>query len=126
MAQLTEGKHPAEFLLSEYAGTLSREAGTLASGTVKDGGPLMASGANVVAWDGASPAAIIGLAIGNQSSGAKFAYISRVAEVKGAALEYTTPDSEWEADVIAGLALRNIIVRAPFAGLPEPESESET
>lgn len=125
MTVLTEGRHAAEFLISEANGTLSRETGTLASGQdLAAGTVLQLNGAGkLVALSGdldshgvleGTPVGILYAnvdASGGDVAGA--VYIARDAEVLGTSLNYpdeTTNGGE-EATTIAGLKTLGIIVR---------------
>lgn len=116
------GQEPVEFLLCEGPGTLSRDRAVLVNGVdVVDGQPLMASGANVTAWDGGS-GDVVGLAIGAHSGdgATAIAYIARYAEVKATGLKYVDETPDGEAALIEALALNDIIVRGPFNEFEEP------
>jgi hypothetical protein len=115
MTVLTEGKHTAEFILSEGNGSISREevtiaaaAGALAAGTVV--GKITASGKYVAysnaAADGSEVAAgVLYRAVPDAAADQGAVIIARSAEVVGA--ELTGLDAAGTAD----LAALGIIVR---------------
>jgi hypothetical protein len=112
----TEGKHSSEFILSEGNGDISRENGVLASGQSVVDGQVMKKTANklVKCGDGDSEEQVVGIIIGNHTVTADtpVVYIARDATVKGSALTYGTDTSEdTDAELVAGLADLNIIVR---------------
>lgn len=123
MTTLTEGRHAAEFVLSEANGNRSRENGTLVSGqNLAAGTVLMDNGAgkltkltaNGTAADLDGAAVGILLAATDASAGdVAAAYIARDAEVNGNSLTYPTESTAGgeEAAAIASLALLGIIVR---------------
>lgn len=101
MTVLTEGKHDAEFLLSEAPGSRSREEASLTAGqTVEDGQAVKLVASKLVAVsgsrnsDGTSNEAVAGFVIGNHVAGASdklhVAYIARDAEVKASAVKLHT------------------------------------
>lgn len=112
---LNEGKHTAEFLLSEGEGSISREqvtiaaaAGALAAGTVL--GKITASGKYAAYNNGASDgtqvaAGVLYAAAPDLATDQKAVAIVRMAEVLGA--ELTGNDAAGTAD----LAALSIIVR---------------
>lgn len=115
MTVFTEGKHTAEFLLSEGNGSISREqvtiaaaAGALAAGTVV--GKITASG-KYVAYDAAatdgseSAAGVLYAAVADSAADQEAVIVARAAEVLGA--ELTGNDAAGTA-ALAGLG---IIVR---------------
>lgn len=109
MTVFTEGKHTAEFLLSEGNGSISREqvtiaaaAGALVPGTLL--GKITASGKYVAysnaASDGSEVAvAITYAAVPDLAVDQKAVVIARQAEVKAADL--TGADSDGKADLLA-------------------------
>lgn len=123
MTTLTEGRHAAEFILSEANGHRSRENGTLVSGQdLAAGTVLMDNGAGkLTALTAAGTAADLdGEAVGillaatDASDGdVEAAYIARDAEVNGNSLTYPTESTAGgeETAAIASLALLGIIVR---------------
>lgn len=116
---LNEGKHTAEFLLSEGNGSISREVGELAAnvaaipaGTVL--GKVTATGRLVpytnAASDGSQTA--VGVLYANAAISAAprdVTYIARSAEVTG--VELTGAD----AAALTDLAALGIVVRGPLA-----------
>lgn len=119
-----EGRHPGEFLLSEGAGQISREAGTVASGSgiiapgtvlgrLTAGGKLVPSPATGA--DGSQTAMAVALH-GCDATGADqvLAIIARDAEVKADALVHhaTVNDAVKRAAKATQLAALGIIVRA--------------
>jgi hypothetical protein len=115
MTVFTEGKHTAEFLLSEGNGSISREQVTIAAaapalaagtlmGRLTSGGQCVAY--NNTADDGSQTAiGILYAAVPNESVAQKATIIARSAEVLGA--ELTGLDAPGTAD----LAALGIIVR---------------
>lgn len=115
MTTLTEGKHTAEFLLSEGNGSISREQVTIAAaaaalvpGTLV--GKITASGKYVAysnaASDGSEVAAgVLYAAVADSASDQKAVIIARDAEVMGSAL--TGSDTPGVADLKAlGIIVR--------------------
>lgn len=113
---LTEGKHTAEFLLSEGNGSISREqgvlrseSGALAAGTLL--GRVTATG-ELSAYDNLDSPAGVGVAVGvlyanvpDSTADQKVTYIARNAEVIGSAL--TGLDTAGRADLAAlGIVIR--------------------
>lgn len=113
---LTEGKHTAEFLLSEGNGSISREqgvlrseSGALAAGTLL--GKVTATG-ELSAYDNLDSPAGVGVAVGvlyanaaDSTADQKVTYIARAAEVIGSAL--TGLDTAGRADLAAlGIVIR--------------------
>lgn len=105
----TEGRHAAEFILSEANGARSRENGTageaLTAGTV-----LESVTAGLVAYESGT---IVGIALYGAASGEPVSYLARDAEVNLKLLTYpaeSTAGGE-EAATIAGLKTLNIITR---------------
>jgi hypothetical protein len=115
MTTYTEGRHSAEFILSEASGGRSREEGTLAaSQTISAGELLMLSGTTLVEYDGETASTPVGIAINAHTTAAgvteSISYIARDAEVNGNLLTYPDLSSGKEdADVL--LADLGIIVR---------------
>lgn len=108
----TEGRHAAEFLLSEGNGEISREKGVLGGSEVsfEPGQVVALDGTDLVKYDGGSADAVGVLLFGGES-GDTVAYIARKAEVKASALVFDA-SSELTADDIAdALASLGIIVR---------------
>lgn len=115
MTVFTEGKHTAEFLLSEGNGSISREqvtiaaaAGAMAAGTVV--GKITASGKYAAYNNGASDgtevaAGVLYAAVPDSAADQSAVIIARSAEVLGAAL--TGNDANGTVD----LAAKGIIVR---------------
>lgn len=113
---LTEGKHTAEFLLSEGNGSISREqgvlrseSGALAAGTLL--GKVTATG-ELSAYDNTDVPAGVGVAVGilyanaaDSAADQNVTYIARNAEVIGA--ELTGLDTAGAADLAAlGIVIR--------------------
>ena len=113
---LTEGKHTAEFLLSEGNGSISREqgilrseSGALAAGTLL--GRVTATG-ELSAYDNSGSPVGVGVAVGvlyanvpDSTVDQKVTYIARNAEVLGSAL--TGLDAPGRADLAAlGIVIR--------------------
>lgn len=127
MTVFTEGRHTAEFILSEANGQRSRENGIVASGqNLAAGAVVMLSGGRLVAHDGTldtggdvvTPVAGILLAPVNASASGTnahtpAAYIARDAEVNGNLLTYPTESTAGgeAAACNASLATLGIIVR---------------
>lgn len=112
MVSFSEGRHAAEFLLSEASGNRSRENGTVASGqNLAAGEVVMLSGGNIVAYGTGTddvPVGIMLAAVDATSAAQPGAYIARDAEVNGKLLTYPTPDI---AGVVADLKTLGIIIR---------------
>ena len=113
---LIEGKHTAEFLLSEGNGSISREqgvlrseSGALAAGTLL--GKVTATG-ELSAYDNADSPVGVGVAVGilyanaaDSTADQKVTYIARAAEVIGSAL--TGLDATGRTDLAAlGIVIR--------------------
>ncbi len=107
---LTEGRHPGEFLLSEAAGTRSRDNVTIAQGTIIEPGTVLgkisASGAygpfDPAATDGREvPAGIALYGADAAAAAVETAAIVRSAEVKAEALVW--PDGITDAQRLAAL-----------------------
>lgn len=127
MTTLTESPRTGEFLLSEAAGTRSRENGTLVSGQDLEDGTVLAEivgGADdgkLTAYvpgaedtDGPIPAAGILYGAVDASGGDKpCAYIARDAEVKGDFLVYGAEDTDGaeHGNTVTALKALGIIVR---------------
>lgn len=123
MTTFTEGRHAAEFVLSEAPGARSRENGTvvsgqdLAAGTVvmdNGAGKLTAYTAGAVTDGGTDEAAGILLYAADASDGdVEVSYIARDAEVNQKLITFpaeSTAGGE-EANTIASLKLLGIICR---------------
>lgn len=123
MTVFTEGRHTAEFVVSEANGFRSRETVTVVSGQGKlePGavlGKITASGkyalTTVAAVDGSENAvAVLRTAVDATSADAEAVVIARDAEVNGAHLSYGA-DVDQPAEIaakVAGLATVGIIVR---------------
>lgn len=129
MAPLTEGRHAAEFLMSEAQGKLSRENVTIVSGSgvIAPGAVLgkYTSGANAGKYS-LAPNAAADPDVGNQvavavalygcdatSADQKIAVIARSAEVNGNLLSYDASrnDAPKKAAANVQLAAVGIIVR---------------
>lgn len=123
MTTFTEGRHTAEFVVSEANGFRSRETVTIVSGQGKlePGavlGRITASGkyalTTVAAADGSQNAiAVLRSAVDATSADAEGVAIARDAEVVGAHLSYGA-DVDQAAEIaakVAGLATVGIIVR---------------
>ncbi len=125
MTTLTEGRHAAEFLISEANGARSRATGTLASGQNLTAGTVLQEdvSGNLVALSGSLDSnnllaeTPVGILYDNvdASGGAVtgVVYVARDAEVLGSSLNYpdeTTNGGE-EAKTIVKLATLGIIVR---------------
>lgn len=114
MTALSEGRHAAEFIISESNGQRSRENGTVKSGeNLAAGEVVMLDGTKLVAYDGATGSTAIGVmiaAVDATGGDAKGAYIARDAEVNGDIL--TVAGNAGDATVYsADLAAVGIIVR---------------
>jgi hypothetical protein len=125
MTTLTEGRHAAEFVLSEAAGTRSRESAaidvgqdldvgqiveddgsgnlTAMTGTLNTAGALITQAKGILLYAGVSTTAVA----------QTVAYIARDAEVNGNLLTFPTETSTGDERnlTIASLALLGIIVR---------------
>lgn len=112
MAALTEGRHAAQFILSEANGNRSRENGTLKSGEDLEAGTVVEDDGSgkLVEYDATSQeAAGILIETTDATTGDKsVAYLARDAEVNANILTY--PEGELAATT-ASLALLGIIVR---------------
>ncbi len=122
MATYNEPIRPAEFLLSEADGTLSRESVTIAagSGVIKAGTVLgrIAANGKYTAYDddiadGSGAAVAIALMqVDATNDDAACVVITRLAEVKAASLIWAaTNDANDKTAGIADLAARFIILR---------------
>ena len=115
MTTLTEGRHAAEFLMSEANGMRSRENGTVASGENLVAGQLVkASGANLVAYtDGSTPLGVLLYNVDATGGALKAAYIARDAEVNVDMLTFPAENSDAtvKTDAIAALKVLGIIAR---------------
>ena len=121
MPAITEGRHTAEFLISDAAGHRSRDVGTLAKGNNLQAGTVLGasdSNGNYGALNTASTAgyqnaaAILYDTVDATDNAAKVTVITRDAEVDGGAL--TFPDGITDADkqtAIDALAAAGIVVR---------------
>jgi hypothetical protein len=116
MAVLTETAHAAEFILSEAAGTRSREAGVVDTGNLAPGTVVMLSGSKLVAYDAGSSSAAVGIILyaANATSAdvPHVTYIARDAEVNEHLIVY--PSGQLAATK-ASLKLLGIIVRGTAA-----------
>lgn len=125
MTTLTEGRHAAEFVLSEANGVRSRESAAVAvgqtltvgtivqddgagaltamTGTLDSNGDLVTQAKGIVLYAGASDTA----------ESQTIAYLARDAEVNGNLLTFPTETSDGDerTKTIASLALLGIIVR---------------
>jgi hypothetical protein len=114
MTALTEGRHAAEFLMSEGDGKISREQGVVASGRhLTPGTVIMLNGSSkIVAYDAATASDAIGVLLNDvdaTSADVSFAtYIARNAEVNGNLLTYPSGQSVM---TYATLKTHGIIVR---------------
>lgn len=119
MTTFTEGRHTAEFIISEASGNRSRQNGTLASGQNLTAGTVLQinSDNKLVAWDGTrdsgaglDPQAEGILLADSDASGGDLAvaYIDGEAEVNINLITYPSTD---RAEVIASLLLKDIKVR---------------
>jgi hypothetical protein len=114
MGVKTESFHSGEFLLSEAPGALSREEITVKSGEdLAAGQVLRLDSDKYVAYDDASQEAVGILldAVDATEGDKKGVIIERLAEVKAAALDWSTSDSSAKTAGIADLLARNIKVR---------------
>ena len=124
MTVLTEGRHAAEFLVSEANHTRSRETITVKSGENLVAGQLIElSGSEAVAAsgdlesDGTLTTALVGILFDNvdatDAAVAGCVYIARDAEVNDAELTYPTESTAGgeKAACIASLKALGIIVR---------------
>ena len=115
MVTFTEGRHAAEFILSEANGHRSRENGTLLSGeNLAAGTVLMFAGTKLVAYEvdttGSAAAGVLIDAVDASDGDMPCAYIARDAEVNVNLL--TGPgDTDGDAEMVASLALLGIIAR---------------
>ncbi|RWO90921.1 head decoration protein [Mesorhizobium sp.] len=123
MTALTEGRHAAEFILSEANGHRSRENGTLDTGDLAAGTVLQVSGLKLIAFTGATAtdgslvveaAGILIAAADATDADVEVAYIARDAEVNLSLLTYPNvlTDNSDETNTIASLALLGIIARS--------------
>jgi len=113
MTTFTEGRHAAEFIMSEANGNRSRESATVASGQDLEAGEVvMLNGSSkLVAYDGATDSVAVGVIIyktGALTADASFAYIARDAELNVNLITYPTGDI---AAVRADLKSLGIILR---------------
>lgn len=119
MTTFTEGRHTAEFILSEANGNRSRENGTLASGQNLTAGTVLQfnSDNKLVVFDGTRDSGAgldpqaegVLLADGDASTGdLVVAYIARDAEVNINLLTYPSTD---RAETIASLKVKGIVAR---------------
>lgn len=128
MTTLSEGKHAAEFLVSEANKTRSRKTGTVTSGQkLVAGEVVMLSGGKLVTHDGSLNTAgdvitaVEGImweaydasATGTNADIPNAVYLARDAEVNGEELTYPTESTAGgeKAAVQASLATLGIIVR---------------
>jgi hypothetical protein len=127
MTVFTEGRHTAEFILSEANGNRSRENGIVTSGqNLAAGAVVMLSAGKLVIHNGTldtgldvvtAVAGILLESVNASSTGTNAdtpaAYIARDAEVNGDLLTYPTESTAGgeEAACNASLALLGIIVR---------------
>ena len=127
MTILTEGRHTAEFILSEANGRRSRENGTVKSGEILAAGQLVQlDTGKLVAFDGATDSAgdlvveATGIILGPVDASATgtnadtpAAYLARDAEVNDNVLVFPTETSggNEHANAVASLALLGILVR---------------
>jgi hypothetical protein len=118
MTILREGQHPAEFLISEGPGTISREEVTVQSGEVLEPGYVLGQIADNEKWvqhdpdatDGSADAkGIAYLDIDASGGDVQTTIIRRLAEVNGAQLIWK--DSNADVQGTLDLAAQNIIVR---------------
>lgn len=118
MVTYTEGRHTAEFILSEAAGKRSRENGTVVSGQdLTAGEVIMDNGAGkIAAYTVGTGNSVLGVIVDNVDATAgdvDAVYIARDAEVNDNLMTYeaeSTAGGE-KASAVAGLALLGIIVR---------------
>lgn len=119
MTTFTEGRHAAEFILSEAAGKRSRENGTVLAGeNIRAGEVIMDNGAGkIVPYVLGTGNTVLGISIYpvNADGGVDVAaaYLARDAEVNGNLLTYeaeSTAGGE-EAAANAGLLDLGIVVR---------------
>lgn len=117
MTVFTEGRHTAEFLVSEGNGTISRETVTIASGQNLAAGAVLgrvtATGNYVAYDDGAADGsetavAVLYSAVDATTAASEGVAVVRMAEVDGGALDWGGADAEAGT---ADLAAANIIVR---------------
>lgn len=124
MVTKTEGFHPAEFLLSEGAGSISRETALLTSGqSVLDGQVLKFTAGKLVAAvgthdsDGETTEDLAGVVVGNHvvSADTPVVYIARMAELKSSALKLHTTvgggAAAATASIVAWLATKMLVRR---------------
>lgn len=115
MVTFTEGRHTAEFILSEANGNRSRENGILQSGeNLAAGTVLMLNGTKLVAYEvdttGSAAKGILIDAVDATAGDTAVAYIARDAEVNGNLI--TGPgDTDGDAEMDASLLLLGIVVR---------------
>jgi hypothetical protein len=121
MVTKTEGRHAAEFIMSEANGSRSRENGVVKTGEVLkagevvqlDSGKLVSFDATTDSNGDADPAAV-GVVIepvDATSADVRAAYIARDAEVNLHLLTYPTGTGD-EAVTIASLAALGVIARS--------------
>lgn len=109
MTVFTEGRHPAEFVLSEANGQRSRDTAS-AGGSFDVGEVLKLSGSDLVSYNGSGT--VVGVALYAAESGDEVAYIGRDAEVNGKLLTSSEQtDGEIQAAAITGLKALHVIVR---------------
>ena len=112
MTTLTEGRHAAEFILSEANGNRSRENGTvkqgedLAAGTV-----LELDTGELVEFAGGTVVGILIEAVDATSAATPAAYLARDAEVNLHLLTYPDTSGNPESETVSGLASLGIIAR---------------
>jgi hypothetical protein len=111
---LTEGAHKAECLISEAAGSRSREQAVLSSGqVVVDGQVLTLSGGEYIAAEGDETASTLAVALGNYDAtdgDVDIVILKRDCEVRESALSVTGSEGNLTA-VIVALATLGIIAR---------------
>lgn len=113
MADLTEGRHTAEFILSEANGNRSRENGTVKSGEdLAAGTVLELDSTKLVAFAGGSVVGILIEATDASSADVPAAYLARDAEVNLHTLTYPDTTASPESDTVDGLADLGIIARS--------------
>ncbi|AZO54900.1 head decoration protein [Mesorhizobium sp. M8A.F.Ca.ET.057.01.1.1] len=104
-----EGRHAAEFILSEGNGHISRDLGK-AGATLAPGAVVKLSGNKLVSYDGTGTVA--GIMMYDCVDDAIVTFIVRKAEVNGKLLTSTEQTSgEIDAGAIAGLLALGIAVR---------------
>jgi hypothetical protein len=111
MTVFTEGRHAAEFILSEANGHRSRDNGILKTGeNLPAGAVLMDDAGKLVQYEDGTGAEAVGVLIypTNAAADTAVSYVARDAEVNGKKLTFADTDT---SGAIASLAAIGVIVR---------------